>query len=171
MFFNRPICSLLLVSLAVLSGCSSNGDWPNLSDKMPDPASRNRVIERADPSIAPREQDEVPTSLANAETLFDTVSSDIEAAQAAFALALEAFVNSKQPDSDTASDKVHLWLETQLVLTRLSQTASRLDAILFNDELATSETGRLSKEMKDRVDTEVVAARQSLAAQKPEQIS
>jgi len=171
MFLNRPVCSLLLVSLAVLSGCSSKGDWPNLSDKMPDPASRNRVVEHADPSIAPREQDQVPTSIADAKALFDTVSSDIKTAQEAFAFALEAFKNSKQPNSDTASDNVHLWLETQLTLTRLSQTVSRLDAILFNDALTASETGRLSRELKDRVDTEVIAARQSLAAQKPEQVS
>ncbi len=171
MFSLRPICLLSLVSLAVLAGCNSNGDWPNLSDKMPDPASRNRVIERADPSVTPREQDQVPASLTDAETLFATVSSDIETARQAFPLALEAFKKSMQADSETASDRVHLWLETQLALTRLSQTTSQLDAILFNDALASSETGRRSREVKDRVDTEVIAARQSLASQKPEEVS
>jgi len=171
MFSHRPICLLSLVLLAALPGCSSNGDWPNLSDKMPDPASRNRVIERADPSVTPREQDQPPASIEDAETLFNTIKADIETARSAFTLALEAFKSSTQAGSDTAEDKVHLWLETQLALTRLSQTASRLDAILFSDELATSETNRRSREVKDRIDAEVVAARQSLAAQKPEQIS
>ena len=167
MFFKSPTRMLLLVSLMALAGCSSKSDWPKLSDKMPDPASRNRVIERADASVAPRAQDQAPTTLAEAEALFTAVTADIETARGSYAKALKAFSDSGPNDSD----KVHLWLEAQLALTRLSQTASRLDVILFNEKLVSSQIGGHSLELKGRIDTEVIAARQSLAVQKPDTIS
>ncbi len=172
MFSKPPTLALLLFSLVALPGCSSNGDWPNLSDKMPDPASRNRAVERADPSVAPREQEQAPTTLAEAKTLLASVTADIEAAQEAYAQALKAFNDSGTNDDGPGDDeKVHLWLEAQLALTRLSQTASRLDVILFNENLAGSEIGGLSRTTKNRIDAQVVAARQSLAAKKPHTIS
>lgn len=167
MYSKPPICLLLLVSLTALSGCSSNSDWPNLSDKMPDPASRNRTVERADPSIAPRPQEQVPTTLAEAETLFAAVNADIASAQETYAQALATFRAARADDGE----RVHLWLEAQLALTRLSQTVSRLDVILFNENLAGSEPGLRSRATKARIDAQVVAARQSLAAQKPDAIS
>jgi len=167
MYSKLPICLLLLVSTAAMSGCSSSGDWPNLSDKMPDPALRGRTVERADPSVTPRPQEQAPTTSAEAETLLAAVAADIASAQETYAQAVAAF----RASGENNGDSVHLWLEAQLALTRLSQTASRLDVILFNDNLASSELGLRSRAAKDRVDTQVVAARQALAAQKPDTIS
>lgn len=172
MFSKPPILALLLFSLAALPGCSSNGDWPSLSDKMPDPASRSRAVERADPSVAPRVQEQMPTTLTEAKVLLASVTEDIKAAQEAYTQALRAFdgsgTNKNSPNDD---ERVHLWLEAQLALTRLSQTASRLDVILFNENLADTELGGRSRTTKSRIDAQVVAARQSLAAQKPDTIS
>lgn len=164
---HRLIWAFSLISMTALAGCSSTGDWPNLSDKMPDPATRARVIERAGPSIVPREQDRVPTSTAEAEALLATVTIDVAAAQQTYSQALGAFKNSGSADSD----KVHLWLEAQLALTRLSQTISRLDAILFDETLAKSELGGRAKAQKQKTDALIVAERQALAAIKPAAIS
>lgn len=161
------IWTISLILMTALTGCSSTGGWPNLSDKMPDPATRTRVIERADPSIAPRQQEKAPTSMAEAEALLATVTTDVRAAHEIYAQALEAF-NKAVPDD---SDKVHLWLEAQLALTRLSQTISRLDVILYDDSLATSELGARAKAQKQETDAHVVAERQALAAAKPAEMS
>ena len=161
------IWALPMMLMMAFAGCSSTGDWPNLSDKMPDPATRTRAIERADPSIAPRVEEKVPTSLAEAEALLATVTTDAGAARETYVQALEVF-NNAGPDNN---DKVHLWLEAQLALTRLSQTISRLDVILFDDGLATSELGERAKAQKQDIDALVVAERQALAAAKPAGIS
>lgn len=167
MYLARPLPLVPMVFAVALSACSSTDDWPNLSDTIPDPAARDRVIERVDPAIVPREQDQTPTSMAEAEALLDAVTTDTEAARQIYDRALDAFTNS----DPASSDQVHLWLEAQLALTRLSQTLSRLDVILFNDELAESVLGKRVRGEKQRIDSLIVAERQALAAARPEEVS
>jgi len=167
MFLQQRTNLISLVFITALTGCSSTTDWPNLSDKMPDPSTRARVIERVDPTIAPREPDKAPTSITEAETLLASVTEDLIAAQEIYARALDTY-KKVGPEQD---DKVHLWLEAQLALTRLSQTVSRLDVILFDEKLARSELGLRVKEQKQRTDSLIVAERQALAAAKPAEIS
>lgn len=167
MYLQNRINLISLLFIAALTGCSSTTDWPNLSDKMPDPLTRARVIERVDPTIVPREPDKAPTSLAEAETLLASVTEDVIAAQEIYASALDTF----KKGGPTQNDKVHLWLEAQLALTRLSQTVSRFDVILFDEQLAKSELGLRVKEQKQRTDSLIVTERQALAAIKPAEIS
>lgn len=167
MSLQQFIWAFSLMLMAALTACSSTDDWPNLSDKIPDPATRARVVERADPAVAPRTQDQTPTSMIEAEDLLATVTKDTAAARQIYDRALDAFTKS----DPTSTDRIHLWLEAQLALTRLSQTVSRLDAILFDETLANSTLGTRVRGEKQRIDSLIVAERQALAATKPAEIS
>lgn len=155
-----------LIFLALLPGCGMGGDWPNLSDRMPDPATRARVIDRADPSVAPRELDAAPQTPTDAQALLAEIEQAIRVAQGDFETSMQSFETSRMATGGD-SDALHSWMEVQLMLTRLSQTASRLDAILFSTPLSGTAVHAAARETKDRIDTLVIAARQRLAAIRP----
>jgi len=169
MYLKSSICLLLLVSVAALPGCSSNGDWPNLSDKMPDPASRNRAVERANPSVTPRTQDTAPQTQEDARALVNSVVQDSETLGAEFEKIFRRVEEaSLASDGDlTIETYRHLWFEAQLALTRFSQASSRLDSILFNTELDGSDVWKQASDRKKNIDAFVVAMRRGLASLKP----
>ncbi len=141
-----------------------SGDWPNLSDRMPDPADRNRAIERADPSVTPRQQDTEPQTPAEAQELFVDVEN-------ALLTTRTAFDESWQRFRETENATIHEWMEAQLALTRLSQTSSRLNIIIFNEALDGSPVHAQARALKDQIDSVVISARKQLADSRPADVS
>lgn len=140
------------------------GDWPNLSDKMPDPATRARVIERVGSAAQPRSIESAPVTTEQAETLLQSVQA---AAADGANLLNEAFRVLDDRMAENDQEAMHLWLEAQLALTRLSHTASRLDPIIFSADLLASDVHKKSRAEKDRIDAIVIEARQKLAEKYP----
>lgn len=152
--------SILVAILLVCSGCTRSGDWPNLSDKMPDPAERNRVIERADPSSEPRPVPQAIVSEQDATQLLADTIDAVANAETNYEVAMQTWQQSE--------DEIRTsWMGAQLAVTRLSQTVSRLDEILFSQPLAGTATKETAAKLKERVDAIVITARQELAANEP----
>lgn len=152
-----PSISLLLA----LAACSSNGSWPNLSDKMPDPSERERVFERADTSIEPRPADPAPTSEAEAARLVATISSDLANEEQAYRAARLAL------DEADAGNRLQRWRDAQLALTRLSITLSRLDPVIDMSD-ASSPAKAEASALHARLNGFVVAERQYLTGRQPQ---
>ncbi len=152
--------SILVAILLVCSGCTRSGDWPNLSDKMPDPAERNRVIERADPSSEPRPAPQAIVSEQDAAQLLADIVEAVAQAETNFEVAMQTW---QQSENEIRTS----WMSAQLAVTRLSQTVSRLDGIIFSQPLAGTDTKATASQLKGRVDAIVIAARQELAANEP----
>lgn len=164
----RQIATVVTACLFV-GACVSRDGWPNLSDKLPDTAERSRVIERVDPSVAPRPQDIEPQTPQTASSLIADVKQASEALKLEFEKALNTVrMNATQTGTDASQQEfAHLWFEAQLALTRLSQTANRLDPILFDSAMKDSPVQSAAKQEKLAIDTYVVAMRQELASLKP----
>lgn len=160
-----PLNSLQMILLTsfslTLAACSRSGDWPNLSDKMPDPAQRERVIVQTDPSAQPREIPDALTSEQEALSLLEDITKSLSAARAEFERSMAAI-------EPTAEDARIRWMSAQVAVTRLSQTASRLNAILFSDFLNGAEVQTTARRLKDETDQIVVEARQTLAKSEPD---
>ena len=152
--------SSLLAILLITAACTRSGDWPNLSDKMPDPTERNRVIERAEPSTEPRPAPQAIVSEQDAIKLLSDTAAAIEAAEAEFNTAMNAW---KQENGEARTN----WMSAQVAVTRLSQTVSRLNDILFSEALNGTDTWQKATELKDRVDLLVISARQELGKSTP----
>lgn len=157
--------SLFLMILAsiipLVTACSSGGDWPNLSDRMPDPTERNKVIERTDVTTTPRPIDEQPQSPQSAATLLANVRSDLDTMSSAFETAMQAWRGSGEADSKD------LWMGAQLAVTRLSQTSSRLDPIILSEVLKGSAVVAEAQTAKAQIDEIVAEARKELASRAP----
>lgn len=153
--------SVFVAILLVLAACTRSGDWPNLSDKMPDPAERNRVIERADPTSTPRAAPQAVTSEQDANRALADVLAALGNAEAEFNSAMEVW---RLGEGEIRTN----WMSAQLAVTRLSQTVSGLNGILFSTELEGSPAKQEAAQLKARVDAIVVAARQELASKEPD---
>lgn len=165
--------SILSVPLVLLIGaCTHGSDWPNLSDKMPDPAERSRVIERADPSTAPRPRDEAPQSTGEAQTLFMEVTRDTEELGAAFEAVFRRLEEASVSEGETQADEElkHHWFEAQLALTRLSQAVNRLDPIIFSETLEGTDVWRRARDHKSEIDQFVMLYRRGMLRFRPEEI-
>ncbi len=137
--------SIFTVAL-LLSACSSGkGDWPNLSDPVPDPSEREREIVRSEipagvsngetmpssrqvlsgePSSAPT-ADQTPASEDEASDLLQAIKKALRDETLAYRKAKARIAESEE--GDAVQDA---WFSAQLALTRLSRTASRLDTLM-----------------------------------------
>ncbi len=166
---NKLQMVVMATACIALAACVNKEGWPNLSDRLPDTKERNRVIERANPSLEPRPQDMEPQTLQSANKLIADVKQASEALKLEFEDALNvARINAPNAGTDaTKQEFAHLWFEAQLALTRLSQTANRLDPLLFNAAIKDSLIQSTAKQEKLAIDTYVVAMRQELGSLKP----
>ncbi len=157
--------SLFLLILAfimpLMAACSGGGDWPNLSDRMPDPAERNKVIERTDVTTTPRPIDEQPQSPQSAAALLANVQGDLDVMTVAFEAAMQTWRDGEEPEVRD------LWMGAQLAVTRLSQTSSRLDTIILSEALDGSAVVAEALAVKAQIDETVAEARTELASKAP----
>lgn len=161
MFQTPKICVYASLFLT-LSGCSSlSGSWPNLAEPYPDASERVRVIERANPVEPTIAQDESPLTRSTAFKHLESTRARLEKAQEDY-LAVKAKIKSA-----SGEDKSDLWNEAQLLLTRLSQIASRLDAILLSEKLKDAPVQATTITLKDTQDAFLVSERKLLAYLKP----
>ncbi len=151
-----------LMALVVLAACSSGEKWPNLSDKLPDTAERNRVLERSEPTAAPRAEDTTPLSETDAMELLASIENSVKTAKKDFTAAMATW-RSNTAVADARSN----WMGAQLAVTRLSQAASRVNNILFNADLKNGAAWASAQSLKDNVERLVEEARQELAANTP----
>lgn len=164
---------------AMLAGCSiGGGDWPNLSDPLPDPKDRERQIERAeaqapvDPNLplpasrpgmkgavpkAPTE-DTAPTTESEAATLLKDIKESLRLETLAYR---EAKAQISGAEGEDLQDR---WFAAQLALTRLSSTASRLDALIGFEA---PEIAAQANTEADILEKFIVAERQKLFETKP----
>ena len=148
--------------ILLLSGCAG-GTWPNLSDPLPDPASRERVVERAQPAPDRRVPDSLPASTAEAEALLQDIRDTVQNERQTYQDTLNGLQNS--PAGEAA---ILAWNGAQLALTRVSNSASRLEPLMALTEPAFNKTARAAKSLFDEVDGFVVAERQKLFASRPQ---
>lgn len=153
--------SIFIAVLLAGTACTRSGDWPNLSDKIPDPAERSRVIERAEASSEPRPAAQAIASEQDAAQLMLDVINSLVQLEAEFNTAMATW---KQNGGEPRTD----WMSAQVAVTRLSQAASRLDEILFSEALEGSSTMAEALHLKTRVDATVIAARLELASNEPD---
>jgi hypothetical protein len=150
----------------LVSACSGfSGDWPNLAEPIPGPEARERVTERAQPVrpvIDPvSEQRESPLGRSAAFKLLESTRARLEKATLTYQKVKDALI------STTGDDKTDLWNEAQLMLTRQSHTASRLDSILQSKALQGAPVMATAMLLKNQQDAFLVSERKALAALKP----
>ncbi|WP_262693177.1 hypothetical protein [Kordiimonas aquimaris] len=163
----QPTRLLLIAALtACISACSMSGDWPNLSDKIPDASERVRVVEQASISNAPKPKPEPAlASAADAQARLADITVAINTAQEAYNKALSTYEASVR---ETNVNGTHLWLEAQLALTRFSQTVSTLNEIIYSASLNATSPVSNAHEAKKAFDQIVIAERQRLNRIKPD---
>ena len=157
----HPIKLVALLPMLLLTACSSGEKWPNLSDKLPDVAERNRILEKADSTATPRTTDAAPLTETDALQLLATINNDVTRAADQFSAAMTYWEQSPETDRRSA------WMGAQLAVTRLSQTVSRVNNILFNEDLDGSNVQVQAQALKSRIESTVTAARQKLAKSAP----
>lgn len=155
--------SIYIVALScALTACSSlSGDWPNLAEPYPDASERDRVIERAYPTEPAANENSQPLTRSTAFKLLQSTRARLKSAKAEYLA-----IATKLADA-TGDDKIDLWSEAQLSLTRLSQTVSRLDSIIHSDTLQSAPVWEKANTLKNTQDIFLVAERKTLAALKP----
>lgn len=152
-------CAFLLASCSGMSG-----DWPNLSDPLPDASERERVLERGEPTpfIAPDTQTRGnPLTQSTAIKLLTAVKADSAQAKKVYLASKEAV------DAAEGEEKEIAWHETQLLLTRLSHNTDRLDSIIYADQLKPHNIWEQAKSFQSMIDVYVAAERQALNQLKP----
>jgi len=156
----KSLCFAVLCS--ALTGCSSlSGNWPNLAEPYPDASERERVIEHAYPAEPIAIENTTPLTRSAAFKLLESTRARLENARTSY-LAI-----TKELENAEGETKIDLWNEAQLSLTRLSQTASRLDSIIYADALRDAPVWKKAAALKDEQDGFLVEERKSLAALKP----
>lgn len=156
---------LLLSSLFFVSACSgTGGDWPNLSDPLPDASERERVLERAQPtknSAPSTTERDNPMTVTVAIKLVTAVQADIENAQKKYLDVKNAITTAEGEEKEIA------WHEAQLLLTRLSHTADKLDSIIYAKQMKSENVWARASQIKNTHDTYVAGERQKLNSLKP----
>lgn len=150
------------VLCGALTACSSlSGDWPNLAEPYPDASERERVIEQAYPAEPITNENNQPLTRSTAFKLLESTRARLEAAKTNYLAITTKLAN---PAGDEKND---LWNEAQLSLTRLSQTASRLDSIIHTDILKDTPVLEKATTLKNEWDIFLVTERKTLAELKP----
>lgn len=151
-----------LALLLMLNGCSSlSGDWPNLAEPYPDTTERDRVIERANPVEPSVVKDESPLTRSTAFKLLESTRASLLRERGNYA-SIKANIADSEGD-----DRIDYWNEAQLALTRISQTASDLDAILDADMLKDAPVWAEARQLKEEEDRFLVSERKLLKTLKP----
>ncbi len=157
--------SVSLFSLIFVAACSSaSGDWPNLSDPIPNASERERVVERAEPTplYAPEAPDrDNPLTQSVAIKLLTTVRAEVKRAKETYIASKGAIAREKGEEKEIA------WHEAQLKLTRLSHNADRLDSITYADQLKAENVWQQAQNLQAMTDSYVAAERQALSKLKP----
>lgn len=160
-----------LLCFVLLAGCA-RGDWPSLSDRLPDP--QDRVLVRGEPSAnaasqassSPRPGETTATQIENltetdAIALLRAVRAEVKSLQAEYTEAAAGYdLAAIPPQAGSRQELRHMWMNLQLQLTRVSQSARRLNDILFaRNPLDTSlvkEANTLKASVQDFVAVESV---------------
>ncbi|WP_417450106.1 hypothetical protein [Kordiimonas sp.] len=166
----------IFIALTALGACShQDGEWPNLSDPLPDTADRNRpdtsaVTPNVKPpapvrpalsgeAIALPDKDPLPQSESAAMSLLDEIKKNLREETLAYR---QAVARLGTADTDKLQD---MWFSAQLALTRLSRTASRLDPLLEMDMPTVKSAAEAEADIIERF---VVGERQRLAESEPQ---
>lgn len=165
---NWTLTTTIALSTLLLPACGLTGNWPNLSDKTPDPASRTRVIERAVPAQPMEPSQSTHISSGNAENWLQTKIAAIEETRQTYEDARRSFEEQKQQRASDEAVLIHTWLEAQLALTRLSQLVSELDQLISSPALKGREIAARATQAKARLDAFTVKERQELEQIKPQ---
>lgn len=171
------------VSLFILAGglsaCTSgSGDWPNLSDPLPREADRNVALEPAMmPDVTPGVKPVVPSRPGMTGEISATPDTDVAPATEQEATALLesikktlreetlAYRQAKARIAESADEaRQDAWFQAQLALTRLSQTANRLDGLMVLDMATLADAAASEADIIERF---VVGERQQLFDAKP----
>ncbi len=169
----------IFISLSLLSACSSSDkDWPNLSDKLPDASERERTPEGTDPASVtpsakpappprpvmtgdistPPNDDPAPQSLSEANTLLEEIKKALREETLTYRQTVAKL-------GTAASEELQdIWFSAQLALTRLSRTASRLDPLT---ELELPQIADAASTEAEIIERFVVGERQRLADSEP----
>ena len=122
--------AIVFASSLIVSACTVDGDWPNLSDPLPEveTAPHMRVIPApAEPVAAPLEAD--TDNLANPESWLAETEALFADALANYHQSVTAFETAEETEKEIA------WRSAQTALTKLSQIAGRLSSLLFEKDL------------------------------------
>lgn len=140
------------------------GEWPNLSDPIPDASERNRVVERSRPAapiaVEAPANDSAMTG-ADATQLVTSVTQQVEKARKLYVSA------KKEIETKAGEEKLIAWHEAQLLLTRLSYSIEPLDSVLLAEKLKGQAAWKSANLLKKKVDIFVSGERQSLILLKP----
>jgi hypothetical protein len=159
MHVKTPIFLTLSMALAGCSGMS--GDWPNLAEPFPEAAERERVVERAKPTEAPKVETESKHTRSTAYKLLESTKARINTAKAYY----EA-VKTMIPRTE-GEDKQDHWNEAQLALTRYSHTLSRVDQIINTRGLQDAPIWNRALAFKEAHDAYLVQEREALTELTP----
>ncbi|TNE67090.1 MAG: hypothetical protein EP335_01810 [Alphaproteobacteria bacterium] len=174
----------VLAFCGLLAACAGkDSDWPTLAEPLPDASARERVAE----APLPREKPEVthvtepqtammlavpakpghvveerlPKSALEAETMLTGIKEDLRADTLAYREAV-AKIGPLAGD-----DRLDAWYDAQAALTRLSQTASRLDMLTESDLPDIASVAKAAGTEAGIMENFVVGERQRLASLKP----
>ena len=147
-----------------LSACTgAGGDWPKLTDPLPDPTARERVSVTSEPELA--EESVIPTittiSAEEAQQILGAAEETLAALQAEYQQTLKAIAGKEGEAWQDA------WHTAQLALTRLSQETAVLDPIANSTIEAFTEIAERASSLRRNIDSYVIAERQRLTQMQP----
>ncbi|MCJ9428224.1 hypothetical protein [Kordiimonas marina] len=166
-----------LVLCGLLAACAGRGDtWPTLSEPLPDqsartkplhpakkPADQQRASTHAEPAAPTRRtEDTLPKTAAEADALLTEIKTDLKADTLAYREAVA------KVDEAAAEARLDAWYDAQAALTRLSQTASRLDKLIAATDPALASVAEAAESQAGIIEKFVVDERQRLAGLKPQ---
>lgn len=162
MALNKVTAAISLPIFLLVTACSNyGGDWPNLGAPLPKAEERNRTVIATVPMVpityadtAPTDPEEVAALLADIKQALSTAVSEYQAATVKFSAA-------------SVAEKPYIWNEMQFALTRVSQTASRLDPFLNSAPLDGTPLLAEIETLKGKQEAFLVAERGRLAVSKP----
>lgn len=159
----------ILCFTAFLGGCSGyGGEWPSLSDPLPDESERERIFATADVKVGPESYAESETmNLASHETKQNSIAKEIANAIQEFNETFKSITEETDPE-----DRLIAWTGSQLALSRASATINRLrDLLNTSIEPASAESENYLKGLERAIgvyDHDLAKAKAALEAAKPE---
>ncbi|MFC3052279.1 hypothetical protein [Kordiimonas pumila] len=159
-----------LVACLILYGCSSySGNWPSLSDPIPGASENTNGEVRAHESAAPSTpvepigmETETPLTVSTAIKQLTAIRADLAKADTTYQSARSAIATAAP-----AEDKEIAWREAQLMLTRLSTTLNKLDAIIYSAQLKGKPVRDNAATLYSEQEAYIADERQKLASMKP----
>lgn len=170
----------IFISLSLVSACSSSDrNWPNLSDKLPDASERERTPEGTDPTAVtpsakpappprpamtggigtPPGDDPAPQTVPEANILLEDIKKALREETLIYRQTVAKLGTAAREELQD------IWFSAQLALTRLSRTASRLDPLTETDLPEIAEAASAEADIIERF---VVGERQRLADSEPD---